>query len=337
MASPQLRIVVKAAVVFGAIGLIGWEIHALVPEVRGSLKQFGWWIRGEAAIPAIAHSLDRSNELALQVAAVETLRNRGAASVPGLLELLGSDDSRDQYAAILALRAIGRDARDACPILAERIKSETDAERRLILVGVLRTAGIDSPEGISGLIYATKDADQAVQIDALLGLAHVDASNGEAVDALVGALKDRDGLVRREAAESIGTVRPKRKDIVPALIVALRDSFALVRSEAAEALGALAPDTGQAIPALIESLRDPEMRVRNDASRTLALIGKAAVEPLIAQLDSKDLNVMTIRTLGRMGPAASPAASRLERLTKEGPKDLRADVEQALARIRAKS
>lgn len=336
MASPSRSSgLVKAAVVVAALGFLAWEVHAVSPEARVMFRRIVWAIRGEAAIPSLARSLDRTNEPLIQAAAASALRAHGATAVPAAIAMLKSQEAGDRLAAATALQAIGREAREACPVLAEFVKTEQNAEIRLLAVGVLRLAGTDSAAGIAGLVHAVKDADPAVRLEAVTALERVDASNSDAVDALAAALKDSDARVRQEAAESIGSIRPKRKDVVLALIETLADPVVAVRGEAAEALGSLAPQAEIAAPALIPLLQDPASRVRIEASRTLVLIGKPSVEPLVRQLSEKGgLNSVTIKTLGQIGPAAGPAAPRLERLLKEAPESLRGEIEEALATIR---
>lgn len=124
----------------------------------------------------------------------------GEPAVPGLIEMLNSEDHQFRATAASTLFGLGPKARAAVPALADAL-SDSDAEMRASVAMALESIGPDA---------------------------------APAVPALVRALKDREGLVRQRAAIALGSIGPGAREALPALNEASRVD--LVRPAAEEAI-----------------------------------------------------------------------------------------------------
>jgi len=182
---------------------------------------------------------------------------------------------------------------------------------------------------------------------ALAAAAYDDERNaimlGQAAPALIEALKDPDPRVREAAAGALGLVGPSpTSEAVSALAELLGDSEAKVRKASLEALTRpQAVDMELIFAVLRVHEEDPSEDVRAEAAKTLAEIGArdpAVVWSLTESLKSPDryLRQESVRALGKLGPAASPAIEELEKVAENPREDrtIRKYAAQALRRIR---
>jgi len=165
----------------------------------------------------------------------------------------------------------------------------------------------------------------------------------QAVSPLMEGLKDRDPRVREAAAGAIGLVRPSPpSEAVAALVGLLGDSEAKVRKASLEALTRAQPAEIEIIFAILRvHEEDPSEEVRAEAAKTLAEISArepAVVWSLTDSLKSSDryLRQESVRALGKLGPAASPAVEELEKIAENPNEDriIRKYAAQALRKIR---
>jgi len=120
--------------------------------------------------------------------------------IPALIAALKDNDPQVRTVAAKTLGALGPDAQEAVPALAE--------------------------------LLSTEDV-----IPAARALASIGFSAREAVPALIKLLNNKEGDVRWNAARALGDIGPEAKAAVPKLIERLADPDAGVREHAAEALG----------------------------------------------------------------------------------------------------
>ncbi|MDP2726939.1 MAG: HEAT repeat domain-containing protein, partial [Dehalococcoidia bacterium] len=136
---------------------------------------------------------------------------------------------------------------------------------------------VDLPDSISQRILRPKLAS--------LFLARQDGpSAASRYDVLIRGLSSREACVRHFALDLLGQW-PSRVDL-ESLIPLLHDPDMGVRLRAARALG----KTGdaRAVPALIDALGHSDDLIAGEATDALALIGEAALEPLIRALQVHD-------------------------------------------------
>jgi HEAT repeat protein len=126
-----------------ALGRIGPKPEAAVPALTEALKDkegFVRWVAaqalaqiGETAVPALIKSLGADHGPDVHRYAAEALVKIGEPAVPALTKALRDKDNEwtVRQSAALALGAMGLEARDAVPALAEaRRKDDVDAVRK---------------------------------------------------------------------------------------------------------------------------------------------------------------------------------------------------------------
>jgi HEAT repeat protein len=161
-----------------------------------------------------------------------------------------------------------------------------------------------------------------------------------AADDLTKALDDPDALVRVRSIRALSQIG---EPALPYLIPALENPAPLARSGAAKAIGGIKTRPRSAVPALLRALSDPQLSVREAAFQSLAQIGDPAqrsfgpanVVHLVEALTnspSSSARKFSVRTLGKIGPHASPAIPALISAKKTSP-ELSAEIQDALAAI----
>jgi HEAT repeat protein len=163
------------------------------------------------------------------------------------------------------------------------------------------------------------------------------------IDDLVEGLQHREWLKRRRAAQELGEFEGEASSALVPLIETLVDVREEVRRAADRALGRIdpswrsRPQVNDAVPTLIRALAgDRAPDVARAAGETLDRLGVAA-GPGLAQFVREDdnlyLQILAVRALGKLGPAAAPAVTTLIAALKAEPHALREAAAQALERI----
>jgi HEAT repeat protein len=234
-----------------------------------------------AAEPAEAWAADEDPRLA-------AFRDVGAAAVPPLLRALQSGATEGARArAMLALGRVGSPAAEAAEALAERLASVSTSrlEREAAATALGR---IHQPRALRTLL-AEGDAETAEL--ATVGLL---ASGAAGVDSALPLLASSSAVARERARAVLLLLEDVAGPAVPSLLASFPGEPAATRREVAAFL---------------------EARARANP----AFYGPAALEALEAALGDQDPDVRlrVARTLGRLGPRASPSAPLLERLARD--------------------
>ncbi len=298
---------------------------------------------GEPAVPRVLDAL-RSEEARLRWSAAEMLAEMPAVRgriVEILSPLLADKDAYVRRIVIERLGRLGGDARQAAPLLAERVNRETPFNALCCREALIRIGERAAPhvEGIAA--FLTHD-DPDIRNAAASMLGRLGPSASSATAALLERLDDTSPQVRVEAAGALGRVGADSDEVVSALTDALQhDPSTQVRRSAAGSLGEIGPRASAALPALRKAVdraiamaleKNPESAGEwGVAVDALAAIGGVAVTPtLIEALGSPDdeLRYRAVLRLAEFGSAAESALPRLRmRLT-----DDRQHIRQAAAR-----
>lgn len=180
----------------------------------------------------------------------------------------------------------------------------TQASKALVEMGA---------EAIAALVQGLSAESQQVREMSVWTLSEIERPTARVVPAIISALTDPDETVRvvgSVALQGIG------EPAVPYLIDALTAPSAEIRLHVAYALGEIGTPLDTIIPALINTLTDVEWNVRRLVVRALVRIGRPAVDPLIAALNSpnQDLRRMAERALNDIGtPQARRAIAEAKR------------------------
>jgi HEAT repeat protein len=242
-ASPRRRRWLQILIMVLALGFLGWELYALVPEVRGAVVKSLGWCGPRASMLILSYLRDTDPEV--RWTASQTVKDMGSEALPALKQALAQGDAGQRALAGLGLKYLGPQAAPAVPALLEAVRKDPSAE---------------------------------VRVSAVIALGATGHADGEVVQVLADALKDTDPTVRKEAAESLGRFGEKSKGAIPALLACLQDSEPRVRGEAAEALGIIGADTPEIITALTKVTEDADRRVQGSATDALGRLRKHEVK-----------------------------------------------------------
>ena len=227
-------------------------------------------------------------------------------------ELEGRQDGVGR--ALEALFELGEDGRDA----ESRVLSFLDHDDKHIRLEAVSTLGaVAGPPGIAALIDAMNDKDVAIRTTAAGALGDLGPPAADAIPALVEALDHPDLWLHENAAEALGKIGPAAAAATPALINVLADheQDGDFRAIAATALGEIAPRDSGVLSCLLEALDDkPKSYSYDFQDAVIAALGKAgpaakqAASKLHAILNSEnewdDVRASSLRSLIQMGEAS---------------------------------
>jgi HEAT repeat protein len=251
-----------------------------------------------------------------------------------LIPLLKDDHAAVRWTAAWGLGRTGDAGKPAIPALIDMMRSDhqiigSDVMARLPEAGSqLEEIGYRIESGFQ---------NEPSRVAAIVALGRFGPEAAQAVPDLIDALHSSDHRVRAHAAEAIALIGPAAKAAVPDLIewLGTRDDpgngwvvypdaqggWRILQSRVMPivALGRIGPESRAAVPALILALRDGRAQVRREAIRSLGAIGPAAspAQGEIARImtESKDdrLSLAAAEALGRIGMAALPTLQELFR------------------------
>ena len=240
--------------------------------------------KASGAIPSLVNLFDDRdvNVVVSAATAVGAMGSRASRARTDLNDLLGHRDERVRAAAAEAIGMIGTAASKSAAQLAERLRDD-DADTRAAAARSLGQMGRRAADQSSALVQALDDDDPRVREAASTALAEI---GKPAVTHLIRSLSRGDPIFLQAAIDTLGRLG---SDAVPQLVDVLGDDDApvLVRQYAASALAGSADADKRIVPALVEAL---------DAK-------------------SPDVRSAAIEGLGRMGPAAASALSRIVALS----------------------
>jgi len=167
---------------------------------------------------------------------------------------------------------------------------------------------------------------------AVVALADLPVPSGKRVQSLTLALNDDSARVRRRAARALGDQATAALPALHQLTRGLKDTDASVRRDCAGALGRMGPLAHPAAGALIALLADPETRTRAVVAVALKRIGTAAVEPLLAgvQSPSAQLRGSCATLLAKIAPDNQTVMAVLHSVLTDEDAEVRARADDAL-------
>jgi len=191
-------------------------------------------------------------------------------------------------------------------------------------------------EDIPALRAKLRGPEAATRAEAATDLGSLGSEAANAVADLEQQLDDETPLVRFSAAAALLRIQPKKTRSLDLLAQGLASENAATRRQAARAAGRAGAAAAPLAAKLAAALKDPDMLVRRSALQAIATLGPAmaeAVESVTALLDQPDTASDAADALGRIGPAARPAAKALARLLAAEAPDQRWAAVRALAQI----
>jgi len=239
-------------------------------EVRSNAARALGDSRDPAVRKRLKEALAEGDESTIAGVVAHT-RERNAEMVVMLLSQAQRHD-RQRYADELVRH--GSSGHDAAESL---IRADDAGMRRLGAEVIGRIADKRAPDVLVNML---KDADHAVRLQALEGLASAEARPHAA--AVAACLKVSDAAERAAAVHTLGAMGDARR--AGPLRKRLRDASWTVRREAVAALAALKAE--DAAGDIAERLRDPHWSVRAAAADALSVFtNEKPIEALVAALD----------------------------------------------------
>ncbi len=276
------------------------------------------------AVPALRAGV-AAGEPEERMQSIMTLAAIGDASRPAIDEIAKALDAQENSLRFAAAFALGRlRAKEADAALE---KAATDADPFLAAIASWARARIHpddkqlvgaAVEKLTAGLAGGKPAVQTAAISAISDLKGSidDATEKRLTDEFVRLLSSPEADVREAAAAALVREGPLAVD---ALEKALANPD--VRGIAMEILTAIGPVSKGALDSFLKALADPDPSHRGDAAIAIAAVGPDAAEAvpaLQAMLTSTDgppgLRYAAAYALGRIGAAAKPAASDLQKL-----------------------
>lgn len=240
------------------------------------------------------------------------------------IEKLYSDNPDERYAAVMVLGNLGELAIPATPFLIgilgdqARGPSWSDSFGMPIMSPSIGEAAagalvqIKDTNSVIPLMQMLRNKDEHIQWNAIFALTNFDKNVlfGH-FQYMIAALEDNNFLIRGIAAKALGRIQnPNAVTALEKAITKEKEHWEVTRASI-ESLGQIGDL--RAIAVLINLLKNKDLEY--DAKKTLSAVGKPAVVPLIALMDSKDgaLSQMAKEILIWIGqPAADELISSLQ-------------------------
>jgi hypothetical protein len=230
--------------------------------------------------------------------------------------------------------------------------NDSDEETRRHAIFALGAIGPDAPEAVPRLAEVLVKGPGEDRAEAALALTKMYPASEQAVAALAQALEDQRLIVRMRAAQALAHLGAKAAPAVPALFKAVKDKNndtnldnfpQTIQQVAVLALGRATAGTDEAVPELmagLQAIRDdktnPEIKtvqLDQGAARMAASSGKTNK----GKKDSLDViraKIVYARALGEIGPKAKPAVSLLKAMLAEDQiSDFKLEAQEALRKI----
>jgi HEAT repeat protein len=274
----------------GIVGVLGAIGPDAIPSLEKASAHRDWHVREESirvltrypedkrVIPVLTAGLsDPVKEVRVTSAyMIARLAGKAKDAVPTLIDCVrtnqgkGRDDLTFREAAVVALEAIGADARSAT----------------------------------TALLSTLADAPEELRPSVARALGRINASDERVLGALLSALKNTTNTkLRCFAVEGLGAMGKRGKPAVPHLVAALRQQDSSWSPDASSlhqsillTLAELGPHSADAFPALLELIRDKKAATKNrtmaiDALRRIGTSSESIIRELRAAEGDSDPHV----------------------------------------------
>jgi HEAT repeat protein len=280
------------------------------------------------ALPAVVDGL-RSGLPWVSRAAEALLARVGRPAVPTLVELLAEWEAEaNRLTALRILGQFGPSAGDAAPALADILANDDTAFRQAAAETLARIGSAAAPV-VPALIRALSDWSPPVRQHAALTLGAVGAPAAHAVPTLLGLLSDYDDGAREAAVTALAGIGEPAVPLVAQVLqehdlrhagdrAGFRDEVDRLwqRLEAEGSRGTPDQAWRRLTWAAREGLRERTDVVHQGAAAVLGRVGPAAAPaaPALVQAlggESQPVRLAAVRALGAIGPAARCAVPAL--------------------------
>ena len=271
----------------------------------------------EAMLPLLFKSLEDAEPIGV-IAAMGYLTAQGKSIVPKLSEAL--ENEQVSFWACLVIEQIGPEAKETVPQLTNCLE-RSEPELRIGALMALAAIGAEAKSAQVKVMELLKQETMAgIQIAAAYALGRI--GDEQAQVALEQAANSKDLFLQLVAFESLIKLNPNDRAMVEraiAIFVKQLDSPRLELSEAAaSALGQNELPSDLANDALMQSLKsDAAPEVVEFVIQAFVRRGKASVRRVASALFEPGLQSRAVQILSRIGPDAADAVPSLLRLFQE--------------------
>jgi HEAT repeat protein len=207
------------------------------------------------------------------------------------------------------LGQLGNQAKDAIPVLVEKIRNPADELRQdasstLVRIGPIATAKVSE-------LLSSKDAN--VKIAATRILAEYCMQEGRLLPAMRKAGEDKDPSVRAAFYEGLGRLNGQAEDLLNLLRAGLEDTNILVQKKSIEAIEKKQGAAKTLVPKLVQILKGPQKELHQGAARALGTIApddKGTVKALLDALQNESSagsQIGAAEAFAKIGPSAEEA------------------------------
>jgi HEAT repeat protein len=254
----------------------------------------------------------------------------GLISLMSFAGLVRADEATDRLAKELV--GVVRDPRQGEP-------QRVEAARTLGKLGP--QAAVVVPDLIAQLKRLKDDDLESLQTAVIEALGAIGSAAKPALPTLAtvkGRTIDLDLAIKQSTRQILAA--DDTRD-VKALVEQTTSRDAGLRLRAVKTLGSLKAEAAAAVPAVLLALNDPDGDVRRAAVAALRLIqpqvkpSKELIQAIVVDLADADDNVRlnAVRTLGKLGTAASAALPALQPLLSDPDKDVRRAAGEAVVKL----
>lgn len=289
----------------------------------------------EKTIPQLVKVLESAPpEVAISIVAV--LAEAGEKAVPRINVALEHPNAR--YWAALVVQDIGSAAKGSVGSLVKALGEAKEPEVRRELVLALGAIGPDAKAAVPTLIELVSDKDPAIVITATYSLGQLGGEAVSATDILKKNMKSKDDFLRIVSAWALAAVNPGDDEIemlvVPVLVGGLVDTDERgVRHAAAQAIVQLQPDSAVMLPAVMAAVETSTPEVLVESVQALASVGRDAVPGLSKMLRHEKIRPVVAHVLGMLGNKASGAVPTMIELLPESKDEAQTELLMALGKM----
>ena len=290
-----------------------------------------------ASLNPILPALLNENEL-IRLAAEDSIRALGSDVVPHLKAGLESSVALEFYCSAAAVRILGDAASEYAPIFIERLNSD-DFNTKMSCLFVLENFGDRALPALNRLIELLDSSDHEfnLQMGACRVLANLGEKAKPAVPRLIRLVEEGVMSSRSMALVTLGSIGLSDEHDILGILTGKLDSFyALERERSLAGLGRLGSAALAAKPKIVQLMNDPSKSAVAQAAYAYWRITGDDQQALVAlNLAINDINsqMPAIEHLGQMGEAAGPAVPALIHLLDDEEDSTREAVVLALGRI----
>lgn len=263
---------------------------------------------------------DNDNEYGkkdMQEKAMDALGSIGkdAKEAVPVLERIVNKKEETWFKAVSALIKIEPESKEIMPALKGALKDESEDIRENTVPVLAELAAKGNEEALTMLVQCLDDKYWKTSMDASDELKLIYKFNAT-IQVLIKSLNNNDNKIRVSVAKLLEEMGPRAKEAVPALIKALDDKDHDVRFAVIDALAEMGPDAKEAVPVLVNIVREKNPDISWNAIYALCkihVVNDEVISTIIAYFENFKINetlwpmTLPLSALSELGEPIAPA------------------------------